>query len=146
MSRVAPFVGRGIAFPLRLGQTGGFAMVEGHNEIAESIRLILATAPGERPMRPAFGCSIHDFVFAPANETTAMLIGSEVRRALGQWEPRIDLLAVEVTRDAETDNLLLIDVTYSIKEANDPRNLVFPFYTLPGEGRPTTEANERSAT
>ena len=147
MSDVAPFVGRGIAFPLRIGQTGGLAMVEGHDEIGESIRLILATAPGERPMRPAFGCAIHDYVFAPADDTTAMLIASEVRRALGRWEPRIDLLGVAVTRSEETDNLLMIEVTYAIKEANDHRNLVFPFYTLPSEARPPADAaagDERS--
>lgn len=135
MNDVAPFVGRGIAFPLRIGPTGGLALVDGHQEILESIRLILGTAPGERPMRPDFGCAIHEYVFAPADDTTATLIASEVRRALGRWEPRIDLLGVDVTRPESENDLMLIDVTYALKESNDPRNLVFPFYTLPSEGR-----------
>lgn len=145
MSQFTPFVGRGIAFPMRISNTGGLALVEGHDEIGESIRLILGTTPGERPMRPAFGCAIHEYVFAPADESTASLVASEVRHALNRWEPRIEGLSVEVTIDADQANLLLIDITYSISETNDPRNLVFPFYTIPtesGASAPGAESSE----
>ena len=84
-------------------------------------------------MRPAFGCPIHEYVFAPADQLTASLVASEVRQALGRWEPRIDGVTVEVTVDEQQANLLLIDITYSIRETNDSRNLVFPFYTIPSE-------------
>jgi uncharacterized protein len=127
------FIGSGIAYPMRVDATGGIALVSRDEELAESIRLILGTSPGERPMRPDFGCSIHEQVFAPADATTAGRIAFEVRNALDRWEPRIDVHAVEVSRDDAEPSLLLIDISYSPRGTNDPRNLVFPFYVIPGE-------------
>ncbi len=127
----ADFVGRGWAFPLRTDPTGSVALVRGEQEIIESIRLVLATSPGERPMRPEFGCAIHDLVFAPADAATAGRIAYEVRLALERWEPRIDLTDVVVRFDQAQDGKLLIDVRYTVRGDNDPRNLVFPFYVIP---------------
>ncbi|MEO5941502.1 MAG: GPW/gp25 family protein [Candidatus Limnocylindrales bacterium] len=127
------FVGAGWAFPLVLDQTGGFALVTDEREIEQAIRLILGTAYGERPMRPDFGCKIHDFVFAEANATTAGLIASEVRASLVRWEPRIDIDDIQVSVDAGDQSLLYIDIRYHVRDRNDPRNLVFPFYTIPPE-------------
>jgi phage baseplate assembly protein W len=127
------FIGSGWAFPMRINAIGGIALVSRDREIQESIRLILGTAEGERPMRPEFGCGIHDFVFAPADSSTAGRIAHEVRRALDRWEPRITLNDVVITFDAVESNALYIDVQYSIRGSNDPRNLVFPFYTIPTE-------------
>ena len=125
------FIGAGWAFPLRTDPTGSVALVRGEREIIESIRLILATSPGERPMRPEFGCAIHDLVFAPADAATAGRIAYEVRLSLERWEPRIDLTDVIVRFDAVEDGKLLIDVRYTLRGDNDPRNLVFPFYVIP---------------
>lgn len=125
------FVGAGWAFPLRTDPTGRVSLVTGTREIEESIRLILATAPGERPMRPQFGCAVHDFVFAPADAATAGDIAFAVRVALERWEPRIELNDVVVRFDAVDSGLLYVDVEYSVLGTNDPRNLVFPFYVIP---------------
>jgi phage baseplate assembly protein W len=127
------FVGAGWAFPLRLDSAGQITLVSRAREVEESMRLVLGTAPGERPMRPEFGCRIHDFVFSPADATTAGLIAYEVRASLERWEPRIDVQDVDVTVSPDDAATLLIDITYSVKLANDPRNLVFPFYLIPGE-------------
>lgn len=129
------FVGSGWSFPLRIGPTGGIALVSGEKEIEESIRLILSTAPGERPMRPEFGCAIHDLVFAPVNEQTAGRIQHEVHLSLDRWEPRIEVQDVEVSVGAE-ESTLLIDVSYSIRGTNNPRSLVFPFYVIPSHDEP----------
>jgi phage baseplate assembly protein W len=110
--------------------------VSREREIEEAIRLILGTSPGERPMRPEFGCRIHDYVFGLADGTTANEISAEVKRALGRWEPRIDVLDVVVSFDSLDQTLLYIDVRYSLRRTNDRRNLVFPFYVIPGEGAP----------
>jgi uncharacterized protein len=131
MSESAPFIGRGLAFPLRTSATGSVALVHGRTELEEAIRLIVATAPGERPMRPEFGCRIHDHVFAPINDTTIGTISFEVERAVTRWEPRVDVERVNVYADDEIDGLLYIDLVYRVKETNDERNLVFPFYTIP---------------
>ena len=127
------FIGRGWAFPLRTDATGGIALVSREREVEEAIRLILGTTPGERPMRPEFGCRIHDYIFGLADSTTANEVAAEVRRALAQWEPRIDVQDVVVSFDALDQTLLYIDVRYAIRRTNDRRNLVFPFYVIPGE-------------
>lgn len=127
----AEFIGAGWAFPLHTDPTGSIALVRGEREVVESIRLILATAPGERPMRPEFGCAIHDLVFAPADAATAGRIAYEVRLSLERWEPRIALSDVVVRFDEMEAGRLLIDVRYALRGSNDPRNLVFPFYVIP---------------
>jgi hypothetical protein len=126
------FIGRGWAFPLRTDATGGIALVSREREIEEAIRLILGTAPGERPMRPEFGCRINEYVFASADGGTANAIAAEVKHALRRWEPRIDVQEVLVTFDARETTTLYIDIRYSIRRTNDRRNLVFPFYVIPG--------------
>ncbi|MDJ0770652.1 MAG: GPW/gp25 family protein [Ilumatobacter sp.] len=127
------FVGRGWAFPMRIDASGGIAMVSDDREIEESIRLILGTALGERPMRPEFGCRIHQHVFGSADATTAGLIAYEVRASLRRWEPRIDVTDVDVGFDDDRPSIVYIDIAYRIRSTNDPRNLVFPFYSIPGE-------------
>ncbi|MBB5959290.1 hypothetical protein FHS29_005910 [Saccharothrix tamanrassetensis] len=134
------FVGRGLAFPVHTDATGSVALVGGEREVVESIRLILATAPGERPMRPEFGCAIHDLVFAPADAATAGRIAYEVRLSLERWEPRITLADVSVGFDEVDQGTLLIDIRYALRGTNDPRNLVFPFYVIPPH-----EADEEGA-
>ena len=138
------FIGAGWAFPLRADSTGGVALVSGDQELEEAIRLVLGTAPGERPMRPEFGCAMHEFVFAPADATTAGRIAYEVRLALDRWEPRIEVIDVEVTTDEPAadgrglggsgSGTLYIDIRYVRRGSNDPRNLVFPFYVIESEG------------
>ncbi len=97
---------------------------------------MLGTAPGERPMRPEFGCGIHDYVFAPGDGATAGRVAQQVREALEQWEPRITVDDVVVAFDAVEDGTLYIDVHYTLRSTNDRRNLVFPFYTIPSEEGP----------
>jgi phage baseplate assembly protein W len=125
------FVGAGWAYPLRADPTGQVALATGVHEIEQSIRLVLMTAPGERPMRPEFGCAVHDYVFAPADASTAGDIAYAVRVALDRWEPRINLGDVVVRFDAVDAGVLYVDIEYSVRGTNDPRNLVFPFYVIP---------------
>lgn len=127
------FVGAGWAFPLALDPTGAFELVTDDREIEQAIRLIIGTAYGERPMRPDFGCRIHDFVFAEANATTAGRIATEVRASLTRWEPRITVDDIVVSGDEVDPSVLYVDIRYHVRDRNDPRNLVFPFYTIPAE-------------
>jgi phage baseplate assembly protein W len=128
------FIGAGWSYPVRTEASGDIALVTGDEELSESIRLIIGTALGERPMRPEFGCAIHDFVFAGVDQNVAGQIAYEVRQSLLRWEPRVDVSGVEVTVDDLEQSLLYIDIAYSRKGTNDPRNLVFPFYVIPEEG------------
>jgi phage baseplate assembly protein W len=128
------FIGAGWAFPLRVNATGGIALVHSERELEEAMRLILMTYPGERPMRPEFGCRARDYVFRPADDATAAELALEVRQSLLRWEPRVDVSAVVVTPDPDDGSLLYVDVQYTPKGTNDRRNLVFPFYTIPEDG------------
>ena len=122
------YLGIGWKFPLQVTPSGAIAQARYEQRVEESIYLILATAPGERPMLPAFGCGIHELVFAPHNAGTISLVSQAVRRALTLYERRIDVLAVDVDSPAEQPNLLLIRVSYRIRANNAVGNLVYPFY------------------
>ncbi|MEV6681589.1 GPW/gp25 family protein [Streptomyces erythrochromogenes] len=128
------FVGAGWSFPLRTDAQGRVALVRGRHEIEQAMHLILATYPGERPMRPHFGCRLRDFVFGGTDGRTRAELSGAVRDALLVWEPRIDVHTVDVTGDPDRPSLLYIDVQYTVKLTNDRRNLVFPFYVIPEEG------------
>ena len=127
------FLGKGWAFPVGVDRRGGIAMVSGAEDIEQSIRIILETAPGERVMRPEFGCGIHELVFAPNSPGTAGVVAYHVREALGRWEPRIEVEAVNVHPDPQREAVLLIEIHYTIRSTNDRRNLVYPFYRIPEE-------------
>lgn len=127
------FIGSGWAFPLRVDATGRIALSARERELEEAMRLILGTAFGERPMRPEFGCGIHEYVFAGVSLDTANAIANEVRASLARWEPRVVVRDVIVNVDDAEPSLLYIDIRYSPRDTNDPRNLVFPFYTIPAE-------------
>jgi phage baseplate assembly protein W len=125
------FIGAGWAFPVGVDARGAVALARGTEELEQAMRLILMTYPGERPMRPAFGSLLRDFVFDGATTENAARIEGEVRRTLLRWEPRVDITDVDVTPGGAEVGLLYIDIKYVVKATNDRRNLVFPFYTIP---------------
>jgi uncharacterized protein len=130
------FLGRGWAMPVALDpRTGQVASVEYEDDIRQSILIILETAPGERVMRPNFGCGIHDLVFTALDSTSLQLIRSSVEEALRRCEARIDVLAVTVDEAATADGQLLIEIEYRVRRTNQTGNLVYPFYFSEG-GRP----------
>lgn len=129
----ADFIGAGWSFPLSVDATSRVALATQARDIEQAIEIILRTSPGERPMRPEFGCRIQDHLFAPTNATTAAAIASDVRAALDRWEPRIDVADVRVGFDQAELGTFYIDVMYMIRGDNDERNLVFPFYVIPDE-------------
>lgn len=127
-------IGRGWAYPVALSPTGGVDLVSGVTEIEQAMHLVLGTHPGERPMRPEFGCRLDDFIFAPADATTAGLIAYEVRASLERWEPRITVEEVRVTADTDDPSTLWVDIGFTILDTYDRRSLVFPFYVIPEQG------------
>ncbi len=124
------FIGRGWSYPARITPYGEVSLSEGNDEIEEAITIILSTTPGERPMRPDFGCDLSRFVFGVANTETAALIAQEVKSSVARWEPRVDMKSVDVLYDTDEPNTLFLELQYVVKGSNDPRNLVFPFYVI----------------
>ena len=127
------FLGSGWAFPLRVNSRGGIALARGEDDVEESIRIILSTPIGERRMRPEFGCGVHDLVFAINDPTTHGLIQHYVIEALTLWEPRIEVLAVNVASDPAEPARVMVEIGYALRATNQRRNLVYPFYLIPGE-------------
>lgn len=126
------FLGIGWKFPLQVTPTGGIATAAAEQRIEESILIILSTAPGERLMLPAFGCGIHELVFAPNDASTVSHIVDQVRRSLVQDEPRIDVVDVTAETADGQPTLLLIRVDYRIRDTNSMKNLVYPFFITEG--------------
>lgn len=130
------FLGRGWAMPVALDpRTGTVASVAYEEDIRQSIRIILETAPGERVMRPNFGCGIHELVFIALDSTTIQIIRSTIEDALRRCEARIDVLNVTVDEAATSEGKLLVEIEYRVRKTNQTGNLVFPFYFREG-GRP----------
>jgi len=122
------FLGVGWSAPATLTAEGQIQLAQDDDAVSQSIWMILSTSPGERLMRPDFGCGIHDLVFAPNSARTIGRIVGEVQRALTDWEPRIDLLDIDVRSEPDQPNCLLIQINYRVRTTNNRFNLVYPFY------------------
>jgi hypothetical protein len=122
------FLGSGWNFPVVLDKDKQIALARAEESVRQSIWMILSTSPGERVMRPDFGCGLQDAVFGVNNAGTASAISGTVREALALWEPRIDVLDVYAAPDAANANLLLIEINYQVRSTNSRFNLVYPFY------------------
>src|SRR5439155_23111382 len=122
------FFGRGWPFPVRPTPSGILLLVGGEAKVRQSIVLILGTAPGERPMRPDFGCGVHDLVHMPNTAALRGMVAHRVRDALTRREPRIDVMDVRVETAPDARNLLTIRIDYRLRSNNAIFNLVYPFF------------------
>jgi phage baseplate assembly protein W len=114
----------GIGF--QLTATGGLEVVEDDRAIRQAIILLLSTRPGERVMRPSYGCSLHRLLFAANDDTTAGLAIHYVRQALQRWEKRIVVTKLDATRDPEFAERLIIVLDYRIRATQQNQQLQFP--------------------
>ena len=108
---------------------GGIALARYEDDIAQAIRIVLMTQPGERRMRPTFGCRIHELVFAPMNATTFGQMERYVEEALAFWEPRITVASIDVVPSTH-DGWVDIAIGYEVRATKDDRTLVYPFYLI----------------
>ncbi len=125
------YLGRGLAFPLRIDPNGGIALAGGERDIEQAIRIILETRPGERVMRPEFGCRASELLFEPRDVTTRTIMTRYVQEALMRWEPRINVENIDVAfGDDDTEGAIFVEITYTIKESHDTRSIVYPFFLV----------------
>ena len=129
----ASFVGSGFYWPMQVDHTGSLRMTDGAADLDRSMAVVLSTAPGERLMRPQFGCRIWELMFEPVTPNLLGLLDHAVRDALAQWEPRVVVEDVEAVPEPHNPSLVTIYVKYRVKATNDRRNLVYPFYVIPHE-------------
>lgn len=126
-------IGTGISFPLQADQRGVLALSQGVSDIEQAMRLILGTAPGERPMRPEFGCAVHDLVFDTIDAEMVGKVETAVHRALARWEPRIDVESLDFDLAEVDQGKLSITINYRVVATSRLYNLVYPFYVIPAE-------------
>jgi len=127
------FLGLGWKFPVQVDPTTGRIEISKYEQdVREAIWIILSTARGERVMRPEFGCGIHDLVFAPISAATVGEVENNVREALINWEPRIEIINLEVSDEESFNGKLLISLDYRVRTTNSEFNLVYPFYFTEG--------------
>jgi uncharacterized protein len=127
------WLGRGWAYPVAIDPaTGGIAAVEYEADIRQSILIILGTAQGERVMRPDFGCGVHDLVFEVIDTALLTRVRTSVTDSMVKFEPRIEVISVDVDPSQAADGLLTIDFEYRVRLTNQKDNLVYPFYFREG--------------
>jgi hypothetical protein len=126
------FLGTGWGYPVTPGSEGKVEYVSEEKKIRQSILIILGTAPGERLMRPDFGSRLHELVFAAIDASTKSLIVHYVTEALIKWEPRVDVLAVNISDEKADQGILSVNIEYKIRATNSIFNLVYPFYLAEG--------------
>jgi uncharacterized protein len=123
------FLGRGWQFPLVFDPSTGEAdMVQGEPDIAESLRILMATRPGERIMQPAYGCRLHDYVFELNSGQTQAGIETAIRQAILFFEPRITLHHVRVDTTDWLEGRMEVALEYTVDQTNARSNMVYPFY------------------
>jgi uncharacterized protein len=124
------YLGRGWGVPLAPDPAGTLARVEGPEKVRQSVAIILDTDPGERIMRPTFGCGLRRYLMKPNTVAIRALIQHDVTRALGRWEPRIQVTSVTVT-PGDDPSLVIIAIAYIHVRDGRTGNLVYPFYLEP---------------
>ncbi|MEM8596240.1 MAG: GPW/gp25 family protein [Pseudomonadota bacterium] len=127
-----PLLGRGWAFPVT-SDARGPRLLGGPEKIEQSIRLILFTAPGERVLRPEFGCGLQTLLFRPNTVTLRSQIEDSVREAITRYEPRVDVIAVEVETAPSAPTLIDLHIAYRLRETNQVFNKIYPLVLSEGE-------------
>jgi phage baseplate assembly protein W len=122
------FLGSGWRFPILPDASGSLGYSSGDDNVAQSLRVLLMTALGDRVMRPDFGTAAERLVFAPGSVRYLRLLETTVREAVRDWEPRVDLDDVTAEADAADPKRILVSVRYRVRQTNSRLNLVFPFY------------------
>ncbi|GCF09775.1 GPW/gp25 family protein [Dictyobacter arantiisoli] len=118
---------------LALSPQGSIALVDELASVRQAILLLLTTMPGERVMRPNYGCQLHRLMFSPNDQTTAGLAIHYVRQALNLWEPRIEVLRLDAEYNADAPEQLVIGLEYRILATQQLDATTFSFNLSAGD-------------
>jgi uncharacterized protein len=123
------FLGTGWSFPPEFPrESGQVVMTADEEDIAASLRILFATAPGERFLEPKYGLDLREILFEPMSTTLRTFLKDRVKIAILIHEPRIRLLALEIDSPDPHAGTLSIVLDYEVRATNSRFNLVFPFY------------------
>ena len=132
------FLGTGWSYPPQfVSETGEVLMTSDHEDIEASLKILLGTAAGERFLNPKYGLDLHEELFEPMSTTMTTFLKDRAKVALLIYEPRINLLALELDTTAQLEGRVALVVDYEVRATNSRFNLVYPFYLAGGsEARP----------
>jgi phage baseplate assembly protein W len=104
-----------IQFPISIERALGQLMKERDYDryVAQLIRQVLLTSPGERAHRPDFGAGLRGMVFAPNDTTTASLLQTTIFQSLNRWLGNL-ITVNSVTAEAQASTLA-VTVLYTVK-------------------------------
>lgn len=108
-----------------VGEDGRWRHAENDESVREVISNILLTRPGERLMRQQFGAGLLDFIHQQNNQTTRNVMAEIVRKAINQWETRVQVEGVEVSPDNENLSLVQIIIRYRMLYSGQHNQLSF---------------------
>ncbi len=135
------FLGTGWSFPPefvagtgRTGDYGRVVMSSDEVDIEESLKILFGTTLGERFLNPKYGLDVHELLFEPLSTTMKTFTIDRIKLAILIYEPRINLLSLELETSAQFEGRIAIVVDYEVRATNSRFNLVYPFYTAAGGG------------
>lgn len=137
------FLGTGWSYPPQfMPESGEVMMTSDEEDIEASLKILLGTAVGERFLNPNYGLDLHEMLFEPMSTTMTTFLKDRAKIALLIYEPRIDLLTLDLDTSAQLEGKVSLVLDYEVKATNSRFNLVFPFYILDGsEARLTLGAD-----
>ena len=129
------FLGTGWSFPPKFSLGGGeVAMVSDEDDIHQSLSILLGTRLGERIMAEAYGCDVHSLVFEEVDQALVNRLKNLFTQAILKYEPRIELLGIEINSSQNEAGLLLISISYAVRGTNSRFNYVYPFFIKEAQG------------
>lgn len=111
---------------LDVSKTGGIAMVEDAQSVRQSVLLLMTTRPGERVMRPDYGCNLHRLIFEPNDATTQGLAIHYVRQAIERWEPRVEILDLDANANPLDPTEMVVELSYRIRRSGATDTINMP--------------------
>ena len=135
------FLGTGWSFPPEfVRETGQVLLTSDEDDIRASLVILLGTALGERFLNPDYGLDMHEMLFEPISTTMKTFLQDRVKTTILVYEPRINLLSLELDTASQFEGKIGIVVDYEVRATNSRYNLVYPFYVSDGnEVRRTVE-------
>ena len=112
---------------LTLSPQNTIEMARGDAVVRQAVLLLLSTHPGERVMRPDYGCDIQSLLFSPNDDTTAALAIHYIRQALLRWEPRIDILTIDADQHPDSPSTLRILLAYQVRSTQEIEQIMLDF-------------------
>ena len=126
---IKSFLGTGWGFPPAFSnKTSDVGMLSDVDDINSSLEILLTTRPGERVMRPDYGCNLDELVFEPLTTTFKTYIKDLVSTAILYYEPRIEVNSIDLDDTGELEGRILIVIDYTVSATNTRFNFVYPFY------------------